>query len=81
MQRLKRKDECFFASDQYPNGKFYAAGESVPEADGGCRYVNRKRKFDVPLCIGILRQRRHWPRTPQDMDGTLTLIFAKSKTI
>ena len=45
-QRLTRKDQCFWASDQYPNGKFYAVGESVPEADGSCRYLNRKRKYE-----------------------------------
>ena len=54
-QRLTRKDQCFWASDQYPNGKFYAVGESVPEADGSCRYLNRKGSFNIAIMIGYCR--------------------------
>lgn len=35
-QRLQRKNECFFANDKYPNGKFYAIGEDMREVNRGC---------------------------------------------
>ena len=35
-ERLTRLDECFFVSDKFPRGKFYAVEEPIPESDHGC---------------------------------------------
>ncbi len=35
-QRLRKKDQCFWADEANPNGKFYKIGQAVPEANGGC---------------------------------------------
>ena len=35
-QRLRRKNECFWADADTPNGKFYRIGQDIPEAVRGC---------------------------------------------
>ncbi len=38
-ERMRRTDQCFAVSDEYPNGKFYDVGDEMTEINKGC-YVN-----------------------------------------